>query len=84
MSYNNKNTKTLWNKYSSMNLLNKINFDEITSITLDSKIDLYLDKEARDIISKLIKNKINSNSNDYCLDDNWGGISVDNTVESEY
>lgn len=84
MSYNNKNTKTLWNKYSSMNLLNKINFDEITSITLDSKIDLYLDKEARDIISKLIKNKINSNSNDYCLDDNWGDISVDNTVESEY
>lgn len=84
MGYNNKNTKTLWNKYSSMNLLNKINFDEITSITLDSKIDLYLDKEARDIISKLIKNKINSNSNDYCLDDNWGGISVDNTVESEY
>lgn len=84
MGYNNKNTKTLWNKYSSMNLLNKINFDEITSITLDSKIDLYLDKEARDIISKLIKNKINSNSDDYCLDDNWGGISVDNTVESEY
>ncbi len=84
MSYNNKNTKTLWNKYSSMNLLKKINFDEITSITLDSKIDLYLDKEARDIISKLIKNKINSNSDDYCLDDNWGGISVDNTVESEY
>lgn len=84
MSYNNKSTKTLWNKYSSMNLLKKINFDEITSITLDSKIDLYLDKEARDIISKLIKNKINSNSNDYCLDDNWGGISVDNTVESEY
>lgn len=84
MSYNNKNTKTLWNKYSSMNLLKKINFDEITSITLDSKIDLYLDKEARDIISKLIKNKINSNSNDYCLDDNWGGILVDNTVESEY
>lgn len=84
MSYNNKSTKTLWNKYSSMNLLKKINFDEITSITLDSKIDLYLDKEARDIISKLIKNKINSNSNDYCLDDNWGGILVDNTVESEY
>ena len=84
MSYNNKSTKTLWNKYSSMNLLKKINFDEITSITLDSKIDLYLDNEARDIISKLIKNKINSNSNDYCLDDNWGGISVDNTVESEY